>query len=130
MHIQGKSVIIPANREKVFNYLSDFNNIKELMPEHVTDWKTDGETCSFVIKGIGHFGMKYARKEAPSLIEMAPHGKAPVSFSLIINLKEQSGNTLAEGEVNANINPFMAMMAKRPLENLINEITTKLKEKL
>jgi carbon monoxide dehydrogenase subunit G len=48
----------------------------------------------------------------------------------VIKLHEEDGKTIAKGEVDADLNPMLAMMAKRPLENLINEITSKLNQSL
>ena len=114
---------------KVFDFLADFNNFEHLMPDQVSDWKSDADSCSFSVKGMGKVGMKYAKKESPVLIEMVPYGKSPISFSLKIKLAEQDGGTKASGEVDADLNPMLAMMAKRPLENLINEITSRLAAK-
>jgi len=129
MNIKGKTVVIQAEPKKVFEFLSDFNNFKELMPDQVKEWESDGDTCSFKISGIGKIGMKYSQKLANQFIEMVPHGKAPLNFSLKINLQEENGATKAEGEIIADLNPMLAMMAKRPLENLINEITNRLQKK-
>ena len=123
MHITGKTVTVNSDISSVFNFLADFNNFEHLMPEQVSEWKSDSESCSFSVKGMGKVGMKYAKKEAPFHIEMVPYGKTPVSFSLKINLAEEGPVTKATGEVDANLNPMLAMMAKRPLENLMNEIT-------
>ena len=126
MHISGKSVVVNKNINDVFNFLSDFNNFEHLMPEQVSEWQSDADSCSFTVKGMGKVGMKYARKEAPTYIEMVPYGKSPISFALKITLSEEGAATRATGEVDAELNPMIAMMAKRPLENLINEITSKL----
>ena len=129
MEIKGKSVIINSEPSKVFNFLADFNNFESLMPDQVKEWESDNESCSFKISGIGKIKMKFTKKEEPSTIVMGPSGKAPLNFSLIINLKEDNGKTIAEGNISADLNPMLAMMAKRPLENLINDITNKLQGK-
>ena len=126
MHISGKSVVVNKNIHDVFNFLADFNNFEHLMPEQVSDWQSDSDSCSFSVKGMGKVGMKYAKKEMPTYIEMVPYGKSPISFALKITLAEEGVATRATGEVDADLNPMLAMMAKRPLENLINEITSKL----
>ena len=129
MNIKGKSVKINAEQQKVFEFLSNFDNFKDLMPEQVKDWESDGESCSFNISGIGRIGMLFSKKEEPSLVEIGPKGKAPLNFSLSIKLKKEEDGTVAEGMVNADLNPMLAMLAKRPLENLINEITSRLQKK-
>ena len=129
MKIIGKSVTLKSDIDKVFGFLADFNNIEHLMPEQVSDWKSDTDSCSFSVKGMGRVGMKYAKKEPPVLIEMVPYGKSPISFSLRIKLDKLEEGAKASGEVDADLNPMLAMMAKRPLENLINEITSRLAER-
>ncbi len=126
MHISGKSVIVNKSINDVFNFLADFNNFEHLMPEQVSDWQSDSDSCSFSVKGMGKVGMKYAKKEVPTYIEMVPYGKSPISFALKISLSPEGEATRATGDVDADLNPMLAMMAKRPLENLINEITAKL----
>ncbi|RLD87575.1 MAG: hypothetical protein DRJ09_10010 [Bacteroidetes bacterium] len=126
MHISGKSVVVNKNINDVFNFLADFNNFENLMPDQVSEWQSDSDSCSFTVKGMGKVGMKYAKKESPTYLEMVPYGKSPISFALKITLAEEGTVTRATGEVDADLNPMLAMMAKRPLENLINEITSKL----
>ncbi len=126
MHISGKSVIVNKSINDVFNFLADFNNFEHLMPDQVSDWQSDSDSCSFSVKGMGKVGMKYAKKEVPTYIEMVPYGKSPISFALKISLSPEGEATRATGDVDADLNPMLAMMAKRPLENLINEITAKL----
>ena len=62
MHISGKSVVVNKNINDVFNFLADFNNFERLMPEQVSEWQSDSESCSFSVKGMGKVGMKYAKK--------------------------------------------------------------------
>jgi len=123
MKIEGKKVNVNASRKKVFEFLSDFNNYEKLMPEQIVNWKSDAESCSFTIKGMADLSLKFDDKTPHESIVISPEGKAPFKFSLLVNLKEDSLNeqkTVAGVDVDANINPMLAMMAKRPLENLVN----------
>ncbi|PLW94364.1 MAG: hypothetical protein C0591_12820, partial [Marinilabiliales bacterium] len=55
--------------------------------------------------------------------------KSPISFNLRIELEEDTLNeqhTMAHVKIDANLNPMMAMIAKKPLENLVNIIGEKL----
>ncbi len=129
MKIEGKKASIKASQKRVFDFLSDFNNYQQLMPEQIINWNSDVETCSFTIKGMADLGLKFARKEPSHLLELVPNGKSPVKFSLLIKLgpdilNEQ--NTTACVDVDADLNPMLAMIAKRPLENLANSITEQL----
>jgi len=129
MKIDGKKAVISANQNKVFQFLSDFNNYEKLMPEQIVNWQSDKETCSFTIKGMADLKLKFARKEASRLLELVPEGKTPVKFSLLINLEPDELNeqkTVVNVHVDADLNPMLAMIAKRPFENLANTISEEL----
>ena len=120
MKIQGKPAIINHNIESVYNFLTDFTNFESLMPDQITNWQAGKDSCSFTIQGMASVKLTFSEKTPFSLIKLVPVGKVPFSFGLNIHLVEDTNGTKAEVEVDANLNPMMAMMAKRPLENLVN----------
>ncbi len=129
MKIDGKKAVISAGQNKVFQFLSDFNNYEKLMPEQIVNWQSEKETCSFTIKGMADIKLKFARKEASRLLELVPEGKTPVKFSLLVNLEPDTLNeqkTVVNVHVDADLNPMLAMIAKRPFENLANTISEEL----
>ena len=120
MIIKGKTATINKDKISVYNFLTDFNNFKDLMPDQITNWESDTDSCSFTIQGMASIKLKYSEKVPHSLIKLIPVGKVPFTFGLNINLLDQGESTAVTVEVDANLNPMMAMMAKRPLENLVN----------
>lgn len=120
MIIKGKSATINKDIESVYNFLTDFNNFKTLMPEQITNWESDKDWCSFTIQGMASIKLTFSDKVPHTSIKLIPVGKVPFSFGLNIKLSDHGTNTVAKVEVDANINPMMAMIAKRPLENLVN----------
>lgn len=120
MRIEGKPATINNDIKGVYNFLTDFNNFENLMPEQITEWKSDTNSCSFVIQGMANIKLSFGEKNPYSFIKLIPEGKVPFQFALEINLSESGINTIAKVDVDANLNPMMAMMAKRPLENLVN----------
>lgn len=131
MNIKGKKATVAAGQKKVYDFLSDFNNYEKLMPEQVINWKSDKDTCSFTIKGMADLGMKFGEKNPPSSLTLVPNGKTPVNFTLKVQLSADSLNeqqTEVKVDVDADLNPMLAMFAKKPLENLANTITGELKK--
>ena len=131
MIIEGKPATVNANKESVFEFLTDFNNFERLMPDQVVNWKSDEESCSFTIKGMTSISLKYKQKTPFELIDIVPEGKSPIKFNLQIILEEDLTNdqkTVAKVEIDANLNPMMAMLAKKPLENLVNIISERLND--
>lgn len=128
MIIEGKPATINKDIISVYNFLTDFNNFGSLMPDQVTNWKSNKDSSSFTIQGMANVQLKFSEKLPHTLIKIVPEGKVPFSFGLIIKLSEQENNTIAKVEVDAQLNPMMAMMAKRPLENLVNVMAANINE--
>jgi carbon monoxide dehydrogenase subunit G len=129
MKINGNPTTINATQKKVFEFLSDFNNFEQLMPEQVSNWRSDADSCTFTIQGMATITLKYDKKEAHHLIEVVPDGKTPLDFNLSVqllpsDLDEQK--TTAGVEIDAKLNPMMAMMVKKPLQNLVDVIAKNL----
>lgn len=128
MTIEGKPATINKDIVSVYNFLTDFNNFESLMPEQITNWQSDVNSCSFTIQGMADIKLTFSEKTPHTYIKLVPEGKVPFSFSLMIRLSEQENNTVAKVEVDAQLNPMMAMMAKRPLENLVNVMAANINE--
>jgi len=126
---ESNPVNITLSDADVFNFLSDFNNFSKLMPSQVTDWKSDGESCSFTIQNMAVLGMRYKTKTPHHHIFIVSDGKVPFEFDLQVYLhKIGDAACSAKLEFNADLNPMMMMIASKPLANFINLLAEKLKE--
>ncbi len=131
MKIDGKKAVVAAPPHKVFQFLSNFNNYEKLMPEQIVNWQSDEETCSFTIKGMADIRLKFSRKEHPRFLELVPDGKTPVNFTLQVNIAPYPMNeqqSEVSVHVDADLNPMLAMFARKPFENLANTISGELKK--
>lgn len=129
--LQSEPVTVAQSAEQVFNFLSDFNNIGKLMPEQVEGFSTDGTSCSFTIKGMTTLGLTYASKTPHSEIVMAKNGKAPFDFNLVCSMTPSAQNPAASTLqlfLDADLNPFLKMMAEKPLTNFLNMLVKKYSE--
>ncbi len=114
---------------KLFDFLSDFRNFSYLMPEQVENWQATADDCTFEIRGLGSMGMRMIDRQPDLLIVMKSEGKLPFDFILsshIVYLGENSSEIRLV--MDANLNPFLEMMAKGPLQNFVNILAAKLKE--
>lgn len=120
--IESDALTINKTPEEVFNFLSDCNNLQKLMPEQVTDWQSTSNDCSFTIKGMASLGMEIAEKNPSSQIKVARKGKAPFDFNMFYNMVpvEGSKSTKLQIAFDADLNPFLKMMAEKPLKNFLN----------
>jgi len=128
-NFKSDSVVIHRSDNHVFGFLSDFNNFEKLMPPQISDWKSDGQSCSFNIQNMATLGMRYETLTPNNHILIKSEGKVPFSFNLqcfIDALDNDSSNTRLE--FNADLNPMFMMMAAKPLANFINILAVRLKE--
>lgn len=125
--ITSKTKTIKASANQIYHFLSDFNNLQKLMPSQVTNWNSSMTTCTFTIQGMATLNMKQGNNEEAKLVQMVADGKNPFHYDLnnhieAINENESNVNIV----FNADMNPMLAMMAKKPLENFINILVDEL----
>jgi len=112
---------IEASQKEVFSFLSVISHLQQLMPEQVINWKSEGDECSFTIKGMADIGMKITERIAESVVKMTSHGKVPFSFTLNVHIDVLSENSSeAAIHFNGDMNAFLKMMAEKPLTNFCN----------
>jgi len=115
----------------IYNFLNDFTNFSRLMPEQVVNWQATSDTCSFEIKGLATLGLRIIERLPDSKIVMQSEGKLPFDFQLnsyINRVTDDSANV--QLVINSDMNPFVSMMAEKPLANFVNILVSKLKEVL
>ena len=116
-----KSPLTPTSHydKKLFDILKDMNNMAPLMPEQVINIVADVDNFAFTIQGMGNVALRVSQRVPNSLIQLVPVGKVPFPFILNIHIQADGEKSLCCFEINAELNPLMAMMAKRPLQNLV-----------
>ncbi len=127
--LESEKATINKSSKEIYDFLSNFSNIGSLMPSQVINFETDGDTCKFTIQGMATLGMKYSTKTPNSELIMSKHEKAPFDFNLICKIKELTSNS-SEVQLlfDADLNPFLKMMAEKPLTNFINLLLNRYKE--
>ena len=126
--LESDTVTVDKSDQEVFNFLSDFNNYQKLMPEQVTDWKSNADECTFTIKGMATLGMKMKEKTPNTSIMIERNGKAPFDFTLSCRIEGQQSKSRVQLFFDADLNPMLKMMASKPLTNFLNMIASRLKD--
>lgn len=126
-NIKSKQLSIAASSEQVYNFISDFNNLEKLMPEKVTNWSSTMSTCSFTIQGMATLNMKQGNNKVNDLVHMKADGKNPFHYDLYTRIAADGDHScLVNIDLDADMNPMVAMMAKKPLENFVNILVSEL----
>ncbi len=126
--LESKKTDVSKAPKEIFDFLSDFNNFQKLMPPQVVDWQSTAEDCSFTITGMAALSLKFESKTPNSEIVMIKNGKAPFDLKLITQIKEKGGASEVQIFLDADLNPFLKMMAEKPLTNFLNMLADKLSE--
>ena len=120
---------ITAGDSEVFGFLSDFRNLKDLMPPQVVNWQATIDTCSFTIQGLASLDMKMESNKPFSNVHVVSHGDNPVDYTLDYNITSlDEENCIVTVEFEADLNPFVKMVASKPLQNLVDLMAQRLQE--
>jgi carbon monoxide dehydrogenase subunit G len=121
---------IAASAATIFNFLNDFNNLEVLMPSKVVNWSSTKESCAYTIEGMAHMNMAFGGNVENEKIIMISKGKNPFTYDLITNItKIDDSKSEVSIVFNGDMNPMIAMMAKKPLQNFVDTLVDRLQEK-
>lgn len=132
--------VINHNEQVVFNYLSNFKNLATYLnsglieqitakiPQvKITDFKSDEDSCSFNITGIGLAEIKIVNREPFKTIKVESSGGLPVSFTFWIQLIPVDA---FQTKMRLTLHIEMSMMIKMMAGNKLEEGIDKLAETL
>lgn len=112
--------------EKIYSFLSNFNNLKSVIPsEKISDFTSTEDTCRFSVPGIGNAGLKIIEKEPFKLIKITSDGGTPFGFFFWIQLKpidEQNNSTAVRLTLEADLNPMMKMVIGNKLQTGLDSL--------
>jgi len=128
--ISGDSNPCVSKNRELYNFLSDFNNFKSILPEDkVEDFVAEGDACSFTIKGITAMRIRIADQTPFSMIYFSSEGLSKFNFKLRVNFNGEA-DQLGECTVamEGDLNPFILKMAEKSLQAFVNSMSLKLSQ--
>lgn len=125
MLIQSQYVDNSKSEQEFFSIVSDMRNIPALLPEQAINVQANEDNLSFTVQGMGSIALRVSQRVTYSLVQLVPVGKTPFPFVLSIKIAGLGNNCRVMYEIDADLNPLMAMMAKRPLQNLVDMMADK-----
>ena len=129
MTIESKKTAINAPAEKIFNFVSDFNNFSNMMPPQVEGWQTDGNTCSFKVSGFMQISLEMVERTPYSKVVVAPAAGSgsPMPFKMVIDINENPSETITRIAFDIDANPMMVMMIKGKAKDALDMMADRLK---
>lgn len=126
--IESKIGQIQNTPERIFNFLSDFNNLKGMVPpnDKVKDFSVTSDSCQFTIEGIGKAGLRIIEKEPFTTIKLKSEN-SPYELNLWLQLKEAAAyDTRTKITIKMDLNPMLKMMVQKPLQKFVDELVDRL----
>ena len=127
MYIETPKKTVPKSDKEVFEFLTDFRNFEQLMPDSVVKFELlDDDRFVFALKGMPEIVLIRKEQHPHSKVVLgAASEKLP--FSLTMDISSAGENESAvqwsfEGEFNA----MMAMMIKSPITNFMETLSENL----
>jgi carbon monoxide dehydrogenase subunit G len=122
--IESRIGVIKSSEEKIYNFLSNFNNFKSLIPEdRVKEWESTDDTCRFTVDAVGRIGLKIIEKEPHKMIKITSDESTPLPFRLWIQIKSvEENDSRIKITVDAEVNPLIAPMVKGPLQSFVDTL--------
>jgi len=125
MNLESPKVTVNKSQTDFFNFLTELDNFKELMPSTIEKFEVDGDSFIFSLKGMPEIRLVVKEKTPHTQIVLGA-ASSKLDFTLTCNIEEMSeDSSLAQLLFAGDFNPMMAMMVKKPLQNFINTLTEK-----
>lgn len=128
MKIESKIGKSTSSDEKIYTFITNFHNFKELLPaDKVSGWEASEDKCSFNVDPLGRTGLMIIEKEPHKLIKMASDPEfSSYQFNIWIQIKRVTDNdTRIKVTIEPLVNKMLLPMLKLPLQKLANGIISK-----
>lgn len=122
---KSPEVIINKKANDFFNMVSDLNNLKDIMPPQIEDFKSTETTCSFKMSGMPELSLEITEKIEFSKISLTAID-SQIPFSLNCFITEKGEQCQARLEINAELNMMMQMMVEKPLTQFLDLLANKM----
>jgi carbon monoxide dehydrogenase subunit G len=128
--VESKTGIARGSSESVFNYISDFRNFAGLLPQdRLNNLQIEKEKIAFDIQGLGSVGLEIHEKQPFSQLTIGASEDSSADFTFIVLIKEsQPDQSEVKLKLKANLNMFLEMMARGPLQQFVDMMAEKLSQ--
>lgn len=131
MRIESRIGHIYARPERVYPLISDFSRITSTMlpaNDKIKDVESTADSCVFTIDKVGKFGLRIVERKENELLKIES-SEGVLKLKLWIQFKEFRGTDSAiKVTLDADVNPLMSMMVKKPLTEFVEQLVTKMEQ--
>ena len=129
MKIESKIGKSTSSDVKIYDFVTNFHNFKELLPaDKVSGWEASEEKCSFQVDPLGRTGLIIVEKEPHKLVKMSSDPEfSTYQFHIWIQLKKVAeDDTRIKITMEPLVNKMLMTMVRLPLKKLADGIVDKM----
>jgi len=114
---------VSVSADELKAHLVDMRNLEEMLPQDkVSSFSGSEDAVSFKIQGGLEIRLTRVSTDFDGPRLRLKGGGAPFAFHLDLQVEESDQGAVASVVCEADLNPFMRMMAQKPLEALFQHI--------
>ena len=108
----------------IYYFLSDCNNFQRFAEnEKIKDWRSDADSCSFVIDGAGEVSFRIVERTPGELVKFSIFNAQAENIFLWVQLKSvDTEDTRLKLTTKLNANPMLSMLISKPLKKGLDKI--------
>lgn len=120
MIIESPAITCGRSAEFLAEHLGTPSNLESLLPaEHVSDFQAEGAGCSFKVTGGFQVVLMRVDADKANAVRYVSQKGTPIRFTLDVLIDPVSeASSTVQILCDADLNPFMKMMAEKPLQNI------------
>lgn len=126
MDLQGNKIIVNKSAAVLFEFLTNTSNFSKILPENLSEFEVTEDSFKFSMSGMPAIKMVYSEKIPNEKVQLkAASDVFPVYLTCLLQATSEN-QCEAQLFFNGEINMMMAMMIKKPLQNLLDVLTEKM----
>ena len=127
MEIKSPIAQVGCTSEVLFDFVSNLENLESLLPsDQVESFQLDGDVCQFKVAGGFDVVIKKTSEERPEFIQFSSQQGTPIRFGLTVKMESLDNGSNVQVVCDADLNPFMKMMAEKPLQKIFDGMVEKI----
>jgi carbon monoxide dehydrogenase subunit G len=126
LEVVSKVGKIQNNEERIYLFLSDFRNLDSLIPPEVQGWKSNENSCQFLVKSQ-MIGLEIVLREPFKMIKYQATDDSVMPFLFWVQLVKVSAyDTRIRLTVHAEVNAMMKIVLKKQLKKALDQLVDQL----
>lgn len=127
--IVTNEVIIENSDQNIFNFITDFKNFTNLLPDNVRQWNSDTNSCSFLLMNVAQINISIADQTPFSKVVLAGNSNVGVKLNVDLNIYKISESQTKVGFAGiAEFPNIFKNVILGPISKTLDDILEKLKE--